>query len=336
MVRATLSGIAEPGVCIDDQWQSDNLAHGADVAGKFGHRDQADIRHAQKCVGDAGAGDINCLEAESSIMRAVRAFAAPGSSTGSRLLNHFAQVADCSFYHLRFFHCRSIRRRLRTSLSFWVCAPNLTASDCQHLSRFGRRGDVITSRVSMILAALSTSAALLGVSLPLLQIEIVLQPDPHVSAEQHGLRRNRELVQRNAECEPDAVGRQQVAHVGDRLRGGRLAPGNPEADLEQAGRLDVSGLDQPLGEQEVTGLEHFELRRDAGVADCHRHCLEVGRRVDEDLAAHVHAAHVEAADFGPELDHMAHALGRQCASVLPGPGLSGSSTPGRNARRARW
>ena len=61
----------------------------------------------------------------------------------------------------------------------------------------------------------------------------------------------------------------------------------------------------------MAGLEHFEFGRDAGLADFHRHGFEMGRRVDEYLAAHVHAAHVEAADFRLELDHVAHARGRQ-------------------------
>lgn len=73
----------------------------------------------------------------------------------------------------------------------------------------------------------------------------------------------------------------------------------------------MAGLDQPFGEHQVAGLEHFELGRDTGIADRHGHRLEMGGRVDEDLAAHVHAAHVEAADFGLELDHMAYARGRQ-------------------------
>ena len=92
-------------------------------------------------------------------------------------------------------------------------------------------------------------------------------------------------------------------------RGG-LPPGDAEADLEHAGRLDVAVLDQALGEQEMAGLEHFQLRQHAGIADRDRHGLEMRGRVDEDVRAHVQAAHVEAADVGLELDDVADAFGR--------------------------
>ena len=76
------------------------------------------------------------------------------------------------------------------------------------------------------------------------------------------------------QMQPDG---QQAAHVTHRFRGGGLAPGNPEADLEQAGRFDVAGLDQPPRQHQMAGLEHFEFGRHAGVADFHRHGFEMGR-----------------------------------------------------------
>src|SRR6185312_10253511 len=59
----------------------------------------------------------------------------------------------------------------------------------------------------------------------------------------------------------------------------------------------------------MAGLEYFEFRHDAGIADRQRHRFEVRRRVDEDVRPHIHAAHVEAADVGLESDHMPDALG---------------------------
>ncbi len=77
-------------------------------------------------------------------------------------------------------------------------------------------------------------------------------------------------------------------------------------------------LDHAFGEEQVPGLEDLELGQHTRVADRDRHRLEMGRRVDEDVRPHVHAAHVETADVGLELDHMAHPLGR---------GLDGGSRP---------
>jgi len=71
----------------------------------------------------------------------------------------------------------------------------------------------------------------------------------------------------------------------------------PRANLEHARRPNVPGLDHALGEQEVAGLEHFELGQHARVANRDRHDLEMLRRIDEYARAHVEAAHVEAADF---------------------------------------
>jgi hypothetical protein len=116
-----------------------------------------------------------------------------------------------------------------------------------------------------------------------------------------------------------------------RLRRRRLAPGDAEADLEHAGRLDVAGLDHALGEQQMAGLEHFG-RDHAGVADRDRHGFQIARRVHEDVAAHVHAAHVEAADVRLELDDVLDALAGSFMLVAGQPSrrIVGA---GREARR---
>ena len=129
-----------------------------------------------------------------------------------------------------------------------------------------------------------------------------------MAAEQHGLRHHRELVQRNPEREPRGGRRQQIAHVGHGFRRRRLAPGNAEADLEHAGRLHMAGLDEFLGQQQMPGLEHFQLREHTRIADRDCHGLQVVGRIDEHARAHVEAAHVEAADFRAQFHHVAHAL----------------------------
>jgi len=60
----------------------------------------------------------------------------------------------------------------------------------------------------------------------------------------------------------------------------------------------------------MAGLEHFQLWQHAGIADRDRHGFEMRGRIDEDMRAHIHAAHIEAADVGLERDDMADAFGR--------------------------
>src|SRR5258708_37934864 len=60
----------------------------------------------------------------------------------------------------------------------------------------------------------------------------------------------------------------------------------------------------------MAGLDNFQLRQHAGIADRDRHGFEMRGRIDEDVRAHIHAAHIEAADVGLERDDMADAFGR--------------------------
>jgi len=61
----------------------------------------------------------------------------------------------------------------------------------------------------------------------------------------------------------------------------------------------------------MAGLEHFQFGHHVGIADRDGHGFQMRRRIDEDGRTHVHAAHIEAADFGLERDNMLHALGRR-------------------------
>jgi hypothetical protein len=55
-------GIAEPRVYVDDERYRDRVAHARDVVGELSQREQPDVRHAEECVGDPGAGDIDRFE----------------------------------------------------------------------------------------------------------------------------------------------------------------------------------------------------------------------------------------------------------------------------------
>src|SRR5712691_5004186 len=178
----------------------------------------------------------------------------------------------------------------------------------EDLPRIGRRRHHVTEDLDD-LRRLLHQRRIAWRELALFEIDVVLEPDPRMAAEQHGLRHHRELIERYAEGEPWRARRQEASHIGHGLGGRGLRPGDAEANLEHAGRLDMAVLDHALGEQEMTGLEHLQFRQHAGVADRDRHGLEVRRRVDEDVRAHVHAAHVEAADVRFELDDVAHAFG---------------------------
>src|SRR4029077_4971221 len=156
--------------------------------------------------------------------------------------------------------CLHVTRRQAENLARFHWCRDLVAKDCDNLCRFLDQRRVAWRELA------------------LLQIDVVLKPDARMAAEQHGLRHHRELMQRNAEGKPRRIRRQQIAHIGHGLRRRRLAPGNAQANLKHAGRLDVAILDEALGEQQMPGLEHFELGHDAGILDRDRHRLQVLRR----------------------------------------------------------
>ena len=69
----------------------------------------------------------------------------------------------------------------------------------------GAASDVITQNIDNRCRFLY-QRCIAGSELAFRQVEIVLQPDPHMATEQHGLCRDWELVQRDSECKPDALG----------------------------------------------------------------------------------------------------------------------------------
>src|SRR3954452_4172346 len=180
----------------------------------------------------------------------------------------------------------------------------------QQLTRLRRRRDAAAEQFDH-LYRLGDQRRIAGRELPALEIEIVLKPDADMSAEDHGLGRHWELVQRNPESEPGGAWRQQIAHVEHGLWRCGLTPRDAEANLEHAGRLDEAALDHAFGEQQVTSLEHFQFGRDAGFADVFCHRFEDGRRVHEYVWPHVHAAHVERTDFRAQIEDVLYALTRR-------------------------
>src|SRR5207248_3746679 len=132
----------------------------------------------------------------------------------------------------------------------WLWSSRITRRQTENPSRLARRRHLIAENMDDVCRLLD-QRRIAGRELTLLQIDIVLQSDARMAAEQHRLRHHRELMQRNAERKPRRLRRQQVAHIGHGFGGCRLAPGNAEADLKHARRLDVAVLDETLGKEEM-------------------------------------------------------------------------------------
>src|SRR5438270_1153561 len=88
---------------------------------------------------------------------------------------------------------RSCRRIRLTSIS-------RRALHVEDLTRLRWRGDVVAEHLDD-LGCLLDQRRVAGRELALLEIEIVLKPDAHVAAEQHGLGHHRKLMKRNPEGE---------------------------------------------------------------------------------------------------------------------------------------
>ena len=135
---ADIDGIAEAGIGVDDQRQRHGIADGGDIVGKLGHRDQADIRHAEIGIGDAGAGDIDRLEADILDDPRRQRIGDAGQQNGLAPLQNIAKppiagVRHCSILsvfggflaqlrrkHDRSFHDRSFRGPAAAQLHFSV------------------------------------------------------------------------------------------------------------------------------------------------------------------------------------------------------------------------
>ena len=63
-VRIMFTGLPNPVSASANTGTVDAIADRRDVFGKFGERHKADVGHAKRHVGDAGAGDVDPLEAE--------------------------------------------------------------------------------------------------------------------------------------------------------------------------------------------------------------------------------------------------------------------------------
>src|SRR5437763_11782231 len=182
--------------------------------------------------------------------------------------------------------------------------------EAENCARIFRSGDDVTEQFNDFGRLLDQRGVARG-ELAFLEIDIVFEADPWMTAKQNGLRDHGKLTQRYTKREPRRRRRQEASYIGHRRGGSRLRPADPQADLEHARRLYVAVLNHSLGQEEMTGFEHFQLRQHIRIADRNCHGLKVSGRVDENVRAHIHAAHIEAADIGLERDDVLNALGRR-------------------------
>ncbi len=144
-----------------------------------------------------------------------------------------------------------------------------------------------------------------------IQPDVVLQADPHVAAEQHGLSDHRHLHAADAEAGPGDARRQVVGH-GLHGRGiGWRAPGNAQAQLDQR-VFQQALLEQLLGEPQVAGVEDFQLGLHAQLGDAFGAGTQLRRSgdIDEVAVAEIQGAAVQGADFRQQLLDMRQALQR--------------------------
>ena len=137
----------------------------------------------------------------------------------------------------------------------------------------------------------------------LAQVEVVLQPDADVPAEQHRLRDPRHLHPAERERRPDRVVGQLVDHRREQRRVGGCAVRDVHAELEHRRRVDQPLLDQLAAEPQVAGVEDLHLDAHAELLDALGAVAQDVRRADVDQAAlaEVEAAAVERADVGQQL-----------------------------------
>ena len=135
------------------------------------------------------------------------------------------------------------------------------------------------------------------------EVEVVLQADTDVAAEEDRLRHPRHLHPAQRERRPDSTFGQLVDHGGEqrRVRGGAVR--NVHAQLEERRGVDPALLDELPREPEVTRVEDLHLDADPEVLDALGALTEHVRRADVDEAAlpEVEAAAVQGADVGQQL-----------------------------------
>ena len=137
----------------------------------------------------------------------------------------------------------------------------------------------------------------------LAQVEVVLEPDADVAAEQHRLRDPRHLHPAQRERGPVGPLGQLLHHRGEQRRVGRGAVRDVHAELEQRRRVDQALLDELSAEPEVAGVEDLHLAAHAELLDALGALAQHvgGADVDEAALAEVEAAAVEGADVGHDL-----------------------------------
>src|SRR5882757_2101962 len=136
-----------------------------------------------------------------------------------------------------------------------------------------------------------------------LEVQVVLQPDPDVAAEQHRLGHPGQLVAADGEGGPLRVPGQQVHHRLQQLGLGWGTVRDTHAQLEQRRRVDQPLGDHLLGEPQVAGIEDLQLRFHPELLDALRADPQHVRGGDVELAAlaEVQRAAVQGADVRQQL-----------------------------------
>ena len=161
------------------------------------------------------------------------------------------------------------------------------------------------------------------------EVEIVLEADPYMAAEQYRLRHHRKLRGADAESRPEGAIWQLVSHREHGFGGRRRAPRNAEADLEQRRRCNEAALDQMTGEPDMAEFEHLKLGLSSTVQDRARHLSQMCGRVDEhtspkfiDPTSRLHTSGFSSSTWATR--------SAGCERLDRGSGMRGSSPPGMN------
>ena len=106
------------------------------------------------------------------------------------------------------------------------------------------------------------------------EVEVVLEPDPHVGADHWRKCRVRQLEAADGEHRVHRTGRQVVDHCLQRGHVVWRAVGDAHAELHHARVVDQAFLDDLVEQDQVTGVEHLDLGLDAELLDALGHRAE--------------------------------------------------------------
>ena len=144
-------------------------------------------------------------------------------------------------------------------------------------------------------------------------VQVVLQPDAHVAAGEHGHGHERQLHAADRERREHGARGQQVDHRQQRRRVVGRPVGDAHAQLHEHGVVDQAVGEQLAHHHEVAGVEHLQLGTDTELLHLPGHRAQHARRVDHDVVAargEVHRPAVEGADLRLQGTDVVEAFGR--------------------------